>query len=147
MTDVGDINISSSNADRYITFDTGSTRCWRLGYTGSGNGDANYLIFQSTKTASATNGWHDALKFGCETLNATFGGIVIAPTFQGNLDGTYVNQLTNYSKAKSDLESYDIVAADSLNTALGKLEYKADFAYDWIISVTTEDTDEYINKW
>jgi hypothetical protein len=40
-----------------------------------------------------------------------------------------------------------LTATDTLNTALGKLEYKADIAYDWYKSVTDTDTDEYINKW
>jgi hypothetical protein len=30
---------------------------------------------------------------------------------------------------------------------LGKLESKADFAYNWITSVTDTDTDTKINKW
>ena len=64
--------------------------------------------------------------------------------FKGNLDGTYINKLTGYSKATS---AADITTTDTLNSALGKLEYKADTAYDWIINVTATDTDEYINKW
>lgn len=71
-------------------------------------------------------------------------GTLAATTFQGNLDGTYVNTLTGYTKATS---ASDLAATDTLNAALGKLEYKADTAYDWIISVTTEDTDKYVNKW
>ena len=71
-------------------------------------------------------------------------GGVRATSFIGNLDGTYVNTLTDYTKASS---SSAIAATDSLNTALGKLEYKADIACDWITSVTAEDTDELVNKW
>lgn len=144
MTSVGNINIPSSEQDRYITFDTGSTRCWRIGYTGSGKGEANYLIFQGTKTTTIADGWYDALKFGCETLTATFGGTVVAPTFQGNLDGTYVNKLTGYSKATT---ASDLIETDTLNIALGKLEYKADTAYSWYRSITQDDTDDIINKW
>lgn len=55
-----------------------------------------------------------------------------------------ITALTSYSKASS---ASDLVTTDTLNAALGKLEYKADAAYDWIISVTTADTDKYINKW
>lgn len=54
---------------------------------------------------------------------------------------------TGYSKATSVSA---IAATDSLNTALGKLEYKADLgktAYDWYKSVTNTDTDTLINKW
>jgi hypothetical protein len=55
-----------------------------------------------------------------------------------------ITKLTSYTKATS---ASDLATTDTLNTALGKLEYKADYAYDWIISVTASDTDEYINKW
>lgn len=70
---------------------------------------------------------------------------VHASTFIGNLDGYYVDKLTGYNETKSDAK---ITAADTLNTALSKLEYKADLAYKWVSSVTSEtDTDEYVNKW
>ena len=56
-----------------------------------------------------------------------------------------------------DLQGYNIASdkgsleeSDTLNTALGKLEYKANLgvnAYDWYRSVTGEDTDDIINKW
>lgn len=53
-------------------------------------------------------------------------GNVKATSFIGNLDGQYINALTNYAKATSISA---IATTDSLNTALGKLEYKADTAY------------------
>jgi len=56
-------------------------------------------------------------------------GNVKATSFIGNLDGTYVNKLTGYAKASS---SSAIATTDSLNTALGKLEYKADVTYDLV---------------
>ena len=74
-------------------------------------------------------------------------GNVKATSFIGNLDGTYVNKLTGYTIATT---RGAVAATDSLNTALGKLEYKAylgETAYDWITNVTATDTDEYINKW
>jgi hypothetical protein len=43
-----------------------------------------------------------------------------------------------------------LATTDSLNTALGKLEHKADLgktAYDWYKSVTGTDNDDIINKW
>lgn len=78
LTGISNIEIASyNNEDRYITFNTGGTRCWRLGYIGSGTGDANYLTFQSTKAATATDGWSNALTLGCETLQATFSGNIL----------------------------------------------------------------------
>lgn len=58
-----------------------------------------------------------------------------------------IQSLTNYTKA-TGLE--DLTTSDTLNVALGKLEYKSDLgvtAYNWYKSVTDEDTDEHINKW
>lgn len=40
-----------------------------------------------------------------------------------------------------------ILQTDTLNQAIGKLEYKADVACNWINSVTGEDADTIINKW
>lgn len=56
-------------------------------------------------------------------------GNVKAPSFIGNLDGTYVNKLTGYTKAAAISA---LAATDTLNTALGKLEYKADVAYNLV---------------
>lgn len=64
-----------------------------------------------------------------ENGNTTVTGFVKAPTFQGNLDGTYVNKLTGYTKATAIAA---LATTDSLNTALGKLEYKADVTYDLV---------------
>lgn len=55
--------------------------------------------------------------------------------------------ISDYAIATEDSA---IDATDSLNTALGKLEYKADLgktAHAWYQSVTAEDTDNYVNKW
>lgn len=71
-------------------------------------------------------------------------GNVKATSFIGDLDGTYVNALTGYTKSTS---ASDLATTDTLNTALGKLEYKAHYAYNWVTTVTATDTDEYINKW
>lgn len=55
-----------------------------------------------------------------------------------------ITSLSNYAKATS---ASDLATSDTLNYALGKLEYTARYAYDWVIGVTATDTDEYINKW
>lgn len=68
-------------------------------------------------------------------------GNVKATSFIGNLDGTYVNKLTNYNKATAVSA---IAATDSLNTALGKLEFKTDFIYEDLFGT---DNDTVINKW
>ena len=56
-------------------------------------------------------------------------GNVKASEFIGDLDGVFVNKLTNYTKA-TVIDS--IIDSDSLNTALGKLELKADTTYELV---------------
>jgi hypothetical protein len=51
---------------------------------------------------------------------------VYANTFIGNLNGQYINALTNYVASTT---ASNIAATDSLNTALGKLEYKTNYVY------------------
>jgi hypothetical protein len=58
-----------------------------------------------------------------------------------------ITALTGYTIATSVAA---LATSDSLNTALGKLEYKANLgktAYDWYKSVTGTDNDDIINKW
>lgn len=74
-------------------------------------------------------------------------GTLTSTRFVGSLDGLHVDKLTQYTKKS---ESDSINTEDSLNDALGKLEYKADLgkeAYTWYKSITVDDTDGYINKW
>lgn len=88
--------------------------------------DNNRLYVRSGSDTTWNNGWQ-ALAYTND-----------------NFTSNQINLLTGYTKATA---ASDLTTTDTLNVALGKLEYKADTAYDWIISVTTEDTDKYINKW
>lgn len=90
-------------------------------------------------------------------------GIVPAPTTSNTIsylrgDGNWVNLTTDQIIGLTDyVYNYTITSTpvnlattDTLNQALAKLEHKANqgvYAYNWVISVTTEDTDAYINKW
>ena len=56
-------------------------------------------------------------------------GVLSTSVLVGNLDGTYVNKLTGYSKAT--LIS-DITSEDTLISALGKVELRAEVAYNLI---------------
>ena len=74
-----DINFTSiGNADKFISFKYNDTPQfgWRIGYLGVGQGENNFLAFQSGGIA-ADGTWTDALKFGCNTLNATFAGNIL----------------------------------------------------------------------
>lgn len=81
----GNVNIVADNTDKFITFKyTGSNLYdWRIGYLGTGSGDANYLTFQS----SGSGVFVDALKIGLTSYAATFLGSVTAPSFTGSLSG------------------------------------------------------------
>ena len=71
----GNIDILASDEDRYLTFGYPATTGydWRIGYLGTGDGDTNYLVFQSSKTDGK---YVNALRFGLTTLDAAFGGNV-----------------------------------------------------------------------
>lgn len=83
--------------------------------------------------------------------SVSWGNITDRPTSFTPADHTHttnkINALTGYSKPST---TSALAATDTLNVALGKLEYKADLgqtAYDWYKSVTGTDNDEVINKW
>lgn len=67
------------------------------------------------------------------------------------LDTSQIYSLTSYSYNYNLTDTpTNLKATDTLNQALAKLEHKANqgvAAYNWYISVTAEDTDEYVNKW
>ena len=81
----GDLTLFAGDVDRYINFKyTGYSNneySWRIGYLGSGSGDANYLVFQSAGTSGS---WSNALRLGLTTLDANFGGSVSAGQFIAN---------------------------------------------------------------
>lgn len=90
-------------------------------------------------------------------------GIVPAPTKSNTIsylrgDGKWTDlttdqiiELSGYSyNYKLTNTPSDLITTDTLNEALAKLEHKANqgvYAYNWVISVTTEDNDQYLNKW
>ena len=128
----GDIVINDgTNKDRFIKFQyaNGDNYGWRIGYLGDNTTNGNLNNALSFESYQNTKGWAKVLYFDHATMNATFGASVTASTFIGNIDGQYVDKLTGYTKANA---VSSIKATDSLNTALGKLEYKADSAYELV---------------
>jgi len=66
------------NVDRFIRFNysgANDTFSWRIGYLGTGTGDANYLAFQTAGSTGTT--WTSALQLGLDTKDATFFGKII----------------------------------------------------------------------
>lgn len=68
-----------------------------------------------------------------------------------NITTDHIVGLDQYAISTTTTQSELVLkTTDSLNSALGKLENKANLgmsAYNWVTSVTDEDTDGYINKW
>lgn len=89
------------------------------------NEEFSLLFSHTADDETHTEGTRKAsnLKFNPST------GTLTTTILKGNLDGSYINKLTGYSKAST---KGSISTNDSLNTALGKLEYKADVAYDLV---------------
>lgn len=85
----GDIDIQGQNADRFVKFthttssDTGFD--WRLGYLGTGNGDANYFVIQSNSTSTT---WTDVIRLGLTSFDASFAGNVNPRTTASKTLGT-----------------------------------------------------------
>jgi hypothetical protein len=90
------------------------------------NGNDNSSICLLSNALVPTTNSHNKLTLG--RVDNLWKG-VYASNFYGNLDGSYINALTGYTKATS---ASNIATTDSLNTALGKLEYKADSAYELV---------------
>lgn len=130
--------VTPTNTDIKVTqTNTTTNKDYRVIFSYIDN-DTNYT-YPVRKSASLT--------YNPSTQILTTTGTVAATTLQGNLDGSYVNALTNYAIGTA---ASDIATTDTLNTALGKLEYKANLgasAYSWYKSVTDEDADDVINKW
>ena len=123
------------------------------------NAEYRVLFSENANDTTSTEGARKStnLKFNPNT------GTLTAITFNGNLDWSkitnkptsftpsahthptnQINALTGYSKAGG---AADLATTDTLNTALGKLEYKADAAYTWYKSIFGPDTDDIINKY
>ena len=88
LTMSGNLTITSGNTDKFINFsyNDANAHSWRLGYLGTGNGEANYFVVQSAK-ASGTS-WNNAIRLGNETLDAAFGGNVYPLTTNTQTLGT-----------------------------------------------------------
>lgn len=106
---------------------------WRgwMDYTGGyaweiASTDKNRLYVRSGDTTTWNNDW-SAIAYITDTY----------PTSQ-------INKLTGYTKA---ISAADLATTDTLNQALGKLEYKTDTTYRWYQSITEDDNDDVINKW
>ena len=118
------------------------TNDWVLAKTGTG---ANIKVDWCKLPTFALQGQVDDIQALLNDFNDDIANLYDNKSDVGHIHNTSeITALTNYTKAE---EASDISATDTLNSALGKVEYKADRAFTWITGVTSEDTDNYINKW
>lgn len=96
-------------------------------------GNTTYAVF--TGATSSTDGAAGLVK---QPLKADIGKFLKGDGTWSALNTSNVIALTSYSKATT---AGDLATTDSLNTALGKLEYKADYAYDFIVATMSETND------
>lgn len=125
-------------------------------YTLSGALNGNTFVTTLTPSSGDTTAATVPVMTAATSSAAGTAGLVPAPEANKHTsflrgDGTWsalntsnIIALTNYSKATT---AGDLETSDSLNTALGKLEYKTNIAYNWYKDITNTDTDEVINKW
>ena len=134
----GDLVFESiANTDRFIRFSYTSandTFSWRIGYLGTGTGDANYLAFQTAGSAGTT--WTSALQLGLDTKDATFFGKIIKSggtsgqflKADGSVDSTSYALLTG-SSAQDFATKNLAVAGTSITTGLSAMGLATPYAY------------------
>lgn len=111
----------------------------------TGNSDYRVLLSYGANDTKQTQTTYKSAKlvFKPSTGTLTVNGSII-----GKIDSSNINSLSNYSLGTAISA---ITQDDTLNSALGKLEYKANLgvsAKTWIDSITqTDDADAVINKW
>ena len=139
LTMSGNLTITPGNTDNFITFSysSGTTYSWRLGYLGSGSGDANYLVIQSAKAAGTS--WNNVIRMGNETLDAAFGGNVYPITTNAQTLGTADYQWSHIYGVKGtytgDLTLYT-ASGDSPAIVFHRGNLGSDTTVDWRMYVT-----------
>ena len=112
---------------------------WSAAQTATVQDVSNEIYLRSKRDSIAGDVWSNWTRV---LTNKNYGSYVAAKAHTHPTSD--INLLTGYTKATS---ASDLVTTDTLNTALGKLEYKAGIAYSWYRTITEDDTDEIINKW
>lgn len=121
------------------------TNDWVLAKTGTGDDiKVDWCKLPTFALQSQVDGMQELV----DDFNADIANLYNDKSDVGHTHNTSeITALTSYAKAT---EQSDIATTDTLNTALGKLEYKTDLgvsAYTWVASVTGDDADRVINKW
>ena len=110
----GDLILNAGNEDRFLKFQYsgGDTYGWRIGYLGSGSGDANYLVIQTSQETAAT--WTNALRLGNTKGDALFSASVTA---SGGFIGALTGNVTGNVSGSSGSCTGNAASATKLATA------------------------------
>lgn len=108
----GDLALNAGNEDRFLKFqyNNGDTYGWRIGYLGSGSGDANYLVIQTSQETAAT--WTNALRLGNTKGDALFSATVTA---NGGFIGTLTGNVTGNASSATKLATARTLWGQSFN--------------------------------
>ena len=71
-----DLNIIFGDTDKFVHFlydpsNTGAS--WRTGVLGSGSGNANYFVIQTTTSSTSATAWQNTVRIGQNNFDITFG--------------------------------------------------------------------------
>lgn len=128
----GNLDFLAENKDMFITWkysNTSTSASWRLGYIGTGAGNANYFAIESTASDSGDT-WNRAMQIGMNDLAVTFSGKVTA----SQVYGAVWNDYAEYRSQKEFVEpGYCVVSKDNGQVSKTTKKYQA---CDGIVSDT-----------
>lgn len=108
----GNLDFLAQNTDMFITWkysETSTSASWRLGYVGTGAGNANYFAIESTNSDSGTT-WNRAMQIGMNDQAVTFSGTVTAP----KVYGAVWNDYAEYRNQKEEIKpGYCVASTDN----------------------------------
>ena len=112
------ITLTGNNVDKFINLNhSGGTHCWRIGYLGSGSGNENYFVIETTGTDTA---WDRAIQIAPETLDITVGRHILPDANGANNLGSsslYWNNLyVNALNLKTKITTANGEASNSTST-------------------------------
>ena len=143
-----DLNLYTNNNDRYINFTyynntTESEARWRLGYTGSGIGDNNVFVIQSTGSASNQKTFTNAISIGMNTHAVTINGNLLpgGDTQTKNIGSTDYKWNNIYGTLKGNADTATSAAAFTSAqsvTLTGDTTGSASSTAGWSITTKTD---------
>ena len=125
----GNLVFACGDSDRYIHFKYASSTGydWRLGYKGSGDGNANYFVIESDKN---TGTWTQAMRIGLIDHDVTFSGSVSASSFLGNAtSATKANTIYTTNTNPTSAGSYFLTYVSSTTDGYQNARVNPDLYY------------------